>query len=333
MLGGADDRCAIFPWFRRSPSGLSRMPDKQLPAIALLVFVLSAWCAPAFANYEVCNKSTRATINLAFATQSDTALNRQHTLIGWKVIPPGGCATLATGDVSDRGFWLHALANGVTLTSEYANNGGPSTKQFCVTDRAFNERYVLPVASESACPAGSRLATFAIHHHSMWDDHGIELRADGIEARAPKRANRGQEYMPSKFGALASDASSQLYQATLYSVASSARDSALDACRRHSPAPDSCAVVLEFADQCAVVMRGDKEPIYLAVANRTATKASASNWAMQRCRARGNSQCHERALLCATNDEDLAVTRQRQVDAEMKVIDSMGELLRKFNSR
>jgi uncharacterized membrane protein len=70
---------------------------------ASMVVVLLASCAPAFADFRVCNK-TRSLINLAVGTNAGDEFATE----GWWTVTPGSCATLVRGPLTGRYVYLYA---------------------------------------------------------------------------------------------------------------------------------------------------------------------------------------------------------------------------------
>jgi uncharacterized membrane protein len=289
--------------------------------------VVQLFAATAHADFDVCNKGETATIYLATASQENSVFSQPYSLHGWSKLAPGTCDTIATGDISEHTYWLHAEVNGVTLTADYAVNGYAGERQFCITDGAFNDSHA---SAASSCSSGERLATFPIYSTSIWRDHEVHLRADDIQARTPSRSNNGREYLPSLFGALVYDKTNRYYAAYLHKSAASARTKAIEYCRNESSAAATCELKLEFADQCVVILNGDKDPVYLATGNHSSGKQATQQWSMKRCEARGNKTCKEDNVICSTSEEQFAQNRKRDQEFEEKALKGMGEVLKEI---
>jgi Protein of unknown function (DUF1036)/Domain of unknown function (DUF4189) len=292
---------------------------RLLKSAPLLLLLLSATSAKA--SLDVCNASTTTDVQLAWATQDQSWINRPYDVHGWTHLDPGECKRLARGSILERGFWFHAEAKGVTLTAEYAEPGFNDSKGFCVPDGAFMKESTLPVADPSECPQGTRMTSFLIGTgQSIYQDMEVTFKADGIAGRAAARGNSTQEYLPSLFGAAYFDNQGVYSVSFQEKSAESARRKGLQYCREQA-AGASCQLRLEFADQCAIVIDADKDPLYLATGKRGGTEAELKAWATQRCEARGNTRCETRGVYCSTLKAQSERQEQERIENIGKVFD------------
>lgn len=312
---------------RRAPAVIA---TRRLRRAACVFMLAQLFAAAAHADFEVCNKGEKATIYLATASQQQSMFSQPYSLHGWSKLTPGTCDTIATGNVSEHTYWLHAEVNGVTLTADYAVNGYAGERRFCITDGAFNDRHASAATDANSCSSAERLATFPIYSTSIWRDHEVHLNADDIQERASARPNHGREYLPSMFGAMAYDKTGTYFAAYLRKSAALARADAIEYCRKDSTAAATCELTLEFADQCVAVMHGDKDLIYLAMGSHSSGKEATRQWAKERCAARGNTICNESNVLCSNGEEQFALNRKRDEETEKKVLEGVGALLQEI---
>ena len=107
---------------------------RPLVYIAVLIFTLGL-ALPAYAAFQVCNKTSLA-VRVAFGQFDGTSWASQ----GWWRIAPMQCATLLTGPLNARYYYLYAtdgdggVWNGTTYFCTAPNNFTISRRGVCATN-------------------------------------------------------------------------------------------------------------------------------------------------------------------------------------------------------
>lgn len=161
----------------------------------------------------------------------------------------------------------------------------------------------------------------------MYRDLEVRLHPDSVRDRVPQQANSRGEYMPSLFGALVIDKNRKSWGRYLEDSAEDSSRKALSDCRGASTAPETCKVRLEFADQCAIMLFGDKDEVLLFTGNHQSEEQQTREWAMRRCQARGNTRCEESMMMCSTIEAQVANRKKNQDEMTEKVLTGMGKAL------
>jgi len=98
--------------------------------LASVIPAAMAFATPAFADFNVCNRST-SRVDVAVGYNNP---QRGWISVGWYVIEPGACHRALTGSVADDDVYVYAMANdGRFWSARNDQRGG----WFCVQNRRF----------------------------------------------------------------------------------------------------------------------------------------------------------------------------------------------------
>lgn len=277
------------------------------------------------ADFTVCNKSGTYPLTIAWAYHRTAVIPEPFEVSGWYNVPARQCKRLASGAIRGANLYLHAIAEGIVLTTDSTGAQPMDTaRALCAKDDKFS--YRRSELNASSCGGDEYLAPFPIRILSQDDVANITVDIDPDEEvdNNPDGDRGGRARLPDLYGAIASSTKASA-GSRFHKTRELARRAAMTDCESRSGGA-VCSLDAEFKNQCASVAVDGKE-LYIAHTRPEGVESQARSEALRKCAAGGSQACREMISVCSTYAQRNGERAKREQEAVDAVTDWLGSTL------